>query len=233
MTNCKILVVDDEHDIADLLEVYLQNENYIVYKFYSAKDALTCIEQEELDLAILDIMLPDISGFSLCQKIREKHTYPIIMLTAKDEETDKITGLTLGADDYVTKPFRPLELIARVKAQLRRYKKYSPTSTEERKTEVLLTYDKLQLNTQTYECLLDGENVALTPTEFSILRILLEHKGTVVTVEDLFCSVWKDEYYSKNSSTITVHIRHLREKLKDTAEKPKYIKTIWGVGYKI
>lgn len=117
--NEKILVVDDEHDIADLLEVYLQNENYIVYKFNSAKDALTCIEQEELDLAILDIMLPDISGFSLCQKIREKHTYPIIMLTAKDEETDKITGLTLGADDYVTKPFRPLELITRVKAQLR------------------------------------------------------------------------------------------------------------------
>ena len=233
MTNCKILVVDDEHDIADLLEVYLQNENYIVYKFYSAKDALTCIEQEELDLAILDIMLPDISGFSLCQKIREKHTYPIIMLTAKDEETDKITGLTLGADDYVTKPFRPLELVARVKAQLRRYKKYSPTPIEERKTNVLLTYDKLQLNTQTYECLLDGENVALTPIEFSILRILLEHKGTVVTVEDLFCSVWKDEYYSKNSSTITVHIRHLREKLQDTAEKPKYIKTIWGVGYKI
>ena len=123
MINCKILVVDDEHDIADLLEVYLQNENYIVYKFYSAKDALTCIEQEELDLAILDMMLPDISGFSLCQKIRETHTYPIIMLTAKDEETDKITGLTLGADDYVTKPFRPLELIARVTAQLRRYKK--------------------------------------------------------------------------------------------------------------
>lgn len=117
--NEKLLVVNDEHDIADLLEVYLQNENYIVYKFNSAKDALTCIEQEELDLAILDIMLPDISGFSLCQKIREKHTYPIIMLTAKDEETDKITGLTLGADDYVTKPFRPLELIARVKAQLR------------------------------------------------------------------------------------------------------------------
>lgn len=237
MTNCKILVVDDEHDIADLLEVYLQNENYIVYKFYSAKDALTCIEQEELDLAILDIMLPDISGFSICQKIREKHTYPIIMLTAKDEETDKITGLTLGADDYVTKPFRPLELIARVKAQLRRYKKYSPTPIEERKeerkTNFLLTFDKLQLNTQTYECLLDGENVALTPTEFSILRILLEHKGTVVTVEDLFCSVWKDEYYSKNSSTITAHIRHLREKLQDTAEKPKYIKTIWGVGYKI
>ncbi|ANU45043.1 DNA-binding response regulator [Enterocloster clostridioformis] len=229
----RILVVDDEHDIADLLEVYLQNENYIVYKFYSAKDALACIEQEEFDLAILDIMLPDMNGFSICQKIREKYTYPIIMLTAKDEETDKITGLTLGADDYVTKPFRPLELIARVKAQIRRYKRYTPTPVTESKTNAILTYNKLQLNTQTYECLLDGENVALTPTEFSILRILLEHKGTVVTVEDLFCSVWKDEYYSKNSSTITVHIRHLREKLKDTAEKPKYIKTIWGVGYKI
>ena len=119
----KVLVVDDERDIADLLEVYLQNENYDVYKYYSAKEALECIENQEIDLAILDIMLPDINGFSLCQKIRGKYTYPIIMLTAKDEETDKITGLTLGADDYVTKPFRPLELIARVKAQLRRYKK--------------------------------------------------------------------------------------------------------------
>lgn len=229
----KILVVDDEHDIADLLEVYLKNENYMVYKFYSAKEALICIEQEELDLAILDIMLPDINGFSICQKIREKHTYPIIMLTAKDEETDKITGLTLGADDYVTKPFRPLELIARVKAQLRRYKKYAPVPVEQFIVNYVLTYDKLKLNIQTYECLLDGENIALTPTEFSILRILLEHEGKVVTVEALFYSVWKDEYYSKNSSTITVHIRHLREKLKDTAEKPKYIKTILGVGYKI
>ncbi len=230
--SCKILVVDDEHDIADLLEVYLQNENYIVYKFYSAKEALVCIENEEFDLAILDIMLPDINGFSLCQKIREKYTYPIIMLTAKDEETDKITGLTLGADDYVTKPFRPLELIARVKAQLRRYKKYSAVQSEN-KSVTILTYKKLALNTQTYECTLNGEAITLTPTEFSILRILLERQGTVVSLEDLFHSVWKDEYYSKNSSTITVHIRHLREKLNDTAEKSQYIKTIWGVGYKI
>ena len=228
----KILVVDDEHDIADLLEVYLRNENYTIYKYYSAKEALACIESKEIDLAILDIMLPDINGFSVCQKIREKHTYPIIMLTAKDEETDKITGLTLGADDYVTKPFRPLELIARVKAQLRRYNKYSPTQKQDVPATVL-TYKKLSLNTQTYECVLDGEIVPLTPTEFSILRILLEKQGVVVSLEDLFHSVWKDEYYSKNSSTITVHIRHLREKLKDTAEKPKYIKTIWGVGYKI
>ena len=147
----KVLVVDDERDIADLLEVYLQNENYDVYKYYSAKEALECIENQEIDLAILDIMLPDINGFSLCQKIREKYTYPIIMLTAKDEETDKITGLTLGADDYVTKPFRPLELIARVKAQLRRYKKYTPVQIEKHSTPKL-TYKKLMLDTQTYEC---------------------------------------------------------------------------------
>lgn len=230
--NDKILVVDDEHEIADLLEVFLQNENYLVYKFYSAKEALACIEREEMDLAILDIMLPDINGFSICQKIRQKYTYPIIMLTAKDDETDKITGLTLGADDYVTKPFRPLELIARVKAQLRRYKKYSTTGLDHEAAEIL-TYKKLTLNTKNYECSLDGELISLTPTEFSILRILLEKQGTVVNLENLFYSVWKDEYYSKNSSTITVHIRHLREKLKDTAENPQYIKTIWGVGYKI
>ena len=169
----KILIVDDEYDIADLLEVYLQNENYVVYKFYSAQKALECIEKEEIDLAILDIMLPDINGFSLCQEIRKKHIYPIIMLTAKDEELDKITGLTLGADDYVTKPFRPLELIARVKAQLRRYKKY-PTLQPEQEMEDILSYKKLSLNTKKYECFMDGEQVALTPTEFSILRILLE-----------------------------------------------------------
>lgn len=228
----KILVIDDEQDIADLLEVYLRNENYIVYKYYCAKDAMQCIERGDIDLAILDVMLPDINGFSLCQLIREKYTYPIIMLTAKIEETDKITGLTLGADDYVTKPFRPLEVIARVKAQLRRYKKYSPVTVTE-KIQSELSYNELYLNVQTHECLLSGEAVSLTPTEFSILHVLLENTGTVVSIEDLFHSVWKDEYYSKNSSTITVHIRHLREKLKDTSDTPKYIKTIWGVGYKI
>lgn len=229
----KILVVDDEHDIADLLEVYLKNENYTVYKYYSAMEALECIEREELDLAILDIMLPGVDGFSICQKIRERYTYPIIMLTAKDEETDKITGLTLGADDYVTKPFRPLELVARVKAQLRRYKKYSPVSEVETQKSTRLSYKKLELDMKTYECLLDGELVALTPTEFSILQLLLKQAGNVVSLEKLFRSVWKDEYYNKNSSTITVHIRHLREKLRDTGANPTYIKTIWGVGYKI
>lgn len=226
----KILVVDDEAEIADLIEVYLTNENYTVFKFYSAKEALECINTTELDLAILDIMLPDIDGFELCQKIRMKYTYPVIMLTAKDEETDKITGLTLGADDYVTKPFRPLELIARVKSQLRRYKKYNPAHSEEKN---VLVHSGLVMNTKTYECTLNEKQMELTPTEFSILRILLENKGCVISAEELFHRIWKDEYYSKSNNTITVHIRHLREKLGDSLSKPKYIKTIWGVGYKI
>lgn len=227
-----ILVVDDEQDIADLLEVYLRNENYTVHKFYSATEALACLETTAYDLAILDIMLPDIDGFALCRKIRERYTYPVIMLTAKDEETDKITGLTLGADDYVTKPFRPLELIARVKAQLRRYKKYNPSQEEETEADPLLSYAELSLNTKTHECRVKKRPVALTPTEFAILRILLENKGAVVSSEKLFHDIWQDEYYSKSNNTITVHIRHLREKIGDTDEMP-YIKTIWGVGYKI
>lgn len=176
--------------------------------------------------------MPEVNGFSLCRKIRENYTFPVIMLTAKDEETDKITGLTLGADDYVTKPFRPLELIARVKAQLRRYQKYN-SPKQEKETSTVLSYSGLELNTETYECLLNGTPVPLTPTEFSILRILLEKKGTVVSSEKLFHEIWQDEYYNKSNNTITVHIRHLREKIGDTADEANYIKTIWGVGYKI
>lgn len=227
-----ILVVDDEQDIADLIEVYLQNENYTVVKFYSAKEALACVETTEFDLAILDIMMPEVNGFALCRKIRENYTFPVIMLTAKDEETDKITGLTLGADDYVTKPFRPLELMARVKAQLRRYKKYNSVKKETGTREVL-SYSGLEINTRTYECLLNEKPIPLTPTEFSILRILLENKGAVVSSEKLFHEIWQDEYYNKSNNTITVHIRHLREKIGDTADEAQYIKTIWGVGYKI
>ena len=228
----KILVVDDEVEIADLVELYLQNENYMVYKFYTAEAALACIDSTELDLAILDVMLPGMSGFTICQRIRELHTYPVIMLTAKVEETDKITGLTLGADDYITKPFRPLELVARVKAQLRRYKRYNPAHTCDAGQEVL-EYAGLSLNSKTHECLLNEKALSLTPTEFSILRILLENKGRVVSAEELLHQIWQDEYYSKPNNTITVHIRHLREKLGDKADSPQYIKTIWGVGYKI
>jgi len=226
----KILIVDDEQEIADLVELYLKNENYMIFKFYTAQEALNCIETTELDLAILDIMLPYESGLSICQKIRDKHTYPIIILTAKDAETDKITGLTLGADDYITKPFRPLELVARVKAHLRRYKKYNAAPTQ--KDEVIV-HSGLVIDVNTHECLLDEKPMSLTPTEFSILRILCERRGNVVSSEQLFHEIWKDEYYNKSNNTITIHIRNLREKMGDTADNPKYIKTVWGVGYKI
>lgn len=230
--NNQILVVDDEQEIADLIEVYLKNENYTVFKFYSAKDALACIESTDLDLAILDIMLPDTDGFTICRKIREKYNYPVIMLTAKMEESDKITGLTLGADDYITKPFRPLEVLARVKAQLRRYKKYN-IFQKDPVPETLIIHSGLVMNTKTHECFLNDKPLTLTPTEFSILRILLEQQGSVVTAEELFHMIWEDEYYTKSNNTISVHIRHLREKMNDTAENPNYIKTVWGVGYKI
>lgn len=225
----RVLIVDDEKEIADLVEVYLKNENYEVYKFYSATDALKCIENTELDMAILDVMLPGYSGFDICKKIREKYNYPVIMLTAKEGETDKITGLTLGADDYVTKPFRPLELIARVKAQLRRYKRYNTSTLNNEE----ITCADIVMNINTHECYINDKLINLTPTEFEILHILLEKRGNVVSSEDLFHYIWKDEYYSKNNNTITVHIRHLREKMNDANENPKYIKTVWGVGYKI
>lgn len=228
-----ILVVDDEKEIADLIEVYLQNENLAVCKFYSGAGALACLENTKVDLAILDIMLPDVSGLSLCQNIRSRGmTFPIIMLTAKNGETDKITGLTLGADDYLTKPFRPLELMARVKAQLRRYKRYSAAQPGTA-PDTVIEHRGLVMNVETHECTLDGICLSLTPTEFSILRILLQRKGSVVSAEELFHEIWRDEYYTKNNNTISVHIRHLREKMNDSADRPRYIKTVWGVGYKI
>ena len=226
----KILIVEDEHEIADLIALYLQNENFTVFKFYDAVSAMEFIQNEELDLAILDVMLPDINGFQICQKIREKYHYPIIMLTARAEEIDKITGLTLGADDYITKPFLPLELVARVKAQLRRYKKYN-TGGEAVKD--ILIHSGLVLNIRTHECTLNEKQLVLTPTEFSILKILCQKKGCVVSSEELFHQIWGDEYFIKNNNTITVHIRHLREKMGDSFEEPQYIKTVWGCGYKI
>ena len=225
-----ILVVDDEIEIADLIAVYLENEGYSVHKCYSAESALTYIDSNTPDLAILDIMLPGTSGFELCQYIRQKHNYPIIMLTAKVEATDKITGLTLGADDYVTKPFLPLELVARVKAQLRRFKKYNNASQQDHE---LICIGGLILNRKSHECILNEKRLCLTPTEFSILQILCENKGSIISSDELFRTIWKEEYYSKNNNTITVHIRHIREKMGDSFESPKYIKTVWGVGYKI
>lgn len=225
-----ILIVDDEKEIADLLEIYLSNDNYTVHKFYTAKEAMQCVRENKIDLAILDVMLPDGDGLAMCKEIRRDQFFPIIMLTAKDGEQDKIVGLTFGADDYITKPFRPLEVVARVKAQLRRYTRYNSEPGED---DVLLIHRGLTINVSTHEAALDGELINLTPTEFLILRILCEEKGNVVGAEQLFHRIWGDEYYEKNTNTITTHIRHLREKLKDTADNPKYIKTVWGVGYRL
>lgn len=230
----RILVVDDEHEIADLIEVYLANENYKVYKFYDGQAALDFALMNEVDLAILDIMLPHINGYDVCKKVRAKFTYPIIMLTAKDDEVDKIMGLTLGADDYLTKPFRPLELVARVKAQLRRYKKYNRKTTENESSEDgLIIHAGLVMNINTHECILNEESLSLTPTEFEILKILCQRKGYVISPEVLCKIIWGEDYYSKSNNTIPVHIRHIREKMHDSAENPKYIKTVWGCGYKI
>lgn len=224
------MIVDDEKEIADLVTLYLENEGFSVFKFYSSKEALACINTQSIDLAILDIMMPEIDGLKLCQIIREQHHYPIIMLTAKSTELDKINGLMLGADDYLTKPFLPLELVARVKAQLRRYTRYN-VGVEQNQD--IFIHHGLVLNRKTHECTLNEKPLSLTPTEFEILAILCERKGSVVSSEELFHQIWKDEYYSKNNNTITVHIRHLREKMQDSFEKPKYIKTVWGCGYKI
>lgn len=228
----KILIVDDEKEIVDLIEVYLQNDGYTVYKFYSGADALECIEKNDLDLAILDVMLPDVDGFHICQKIREKFYFPIIMLTAKVEDGDKIMGLTIGADDYITKPFNPLELIARVKTQLRRYMRYNnPVQKQE---EAAHEHDirGLVINKDNHKCILFGNELQLTPIEFSILWYLCEHQGVVVPSEELFEAVWGEKFYHSNN-TVMAHIGRLREKMGEPAKKPKFIKTVWGVGYTI
>ena len=225
--NYSVLVVEDDESILDLIEIYLENENYIIKKATCSEEAIRYIKEEEFDLAILDIMLPDKDGYYLCKKIRESFNYPIIMLTSKDDESSKIKGLTFGADDYVTKPFLPGELVARVKAQLRRYNNYNLKTKEG--TGNILTYQNVDLNIKSREVLVDGQEIDLTPIEFIILKSLLEKKSEVLGSEDLFYKIYPDEYYIKNN-TVSVHIRHIREKL---GEKKNIITTVWGVGYKI
>lgn len=225
----EILVVDDEPEIADLVALYLGNEGFAVRRFYSPKEALDSALEAPPELAVLDVMMPGLDGFTLCRRLREKYTFPIIMLTAKEEEIDKITGLAIGADDYVTKPFRPLELVARVKAQLRRSLSYNGGQQE---AEATAAYRGLFLNRETHVCTLDEKPVELTPIEFSILWTLCKNRGRVISSEELFKEVWGEKYFTGNN-TVMVHIRHLREKMQDSAENPRYIKTVWGVGYKI
>ncbi|MDO4281904.1 MAG: response regulator transcription factor [Peptococcaceae bacterium] len=228
----RILIVDDEKEIADLVAFYLEAEDYAVTCCYNGIDAVAQIQSSAFDLAILDLMLPDIDGMTLCKIIRQSHHYPIIMLTAKSESIDQITGLAVGADDYVTKPFQPLALVARVKAQLRRFTYYN--QSDKRKTPAhLLSLRGLLLNTDTHECLLNEKLLSLTPTEFSILKVLLENVGSPVSSEQINEAVWGDAYFNKNHNSISVHIRNLREKMGDSFENTAYIKTVWGCGYKI
>lgn len=228
----KILIVDDEKEIADLIEVYLQNDGYQVFKFYNGQQALAFLKSTTVDMAILDVMLPDTDGFHICQEIRKRHYFPIIMLTAKIDDSDKIMGLTLGADDYITKPFNPLELMARVKTQLRRYVRYNQASPP--REETLREHDikGLVINMDTHKCTLFGQTVPLTPLEFSILWYLCENRGRVVSSEELFEKVWGEKYID-NNNTVMAHIGRLREKLHEPARNPKFIKTVWGVGYTI
>ncbi|RDU24912.1 VanR-ABDEGLN family response regulator transcription factor [Anaerosacchariphilus polymeriproducens] len=229
----KILIVDDESEIADLVEVYLKNDGYEVFKYYNATDALECVGRETLSIAILDVMLPDMDGFTLCQRIRENHLFPIIMLTAKVEDMDKITGLTLGADDYITKPFNPLELIARVKTQLRRYTRYNTADVSLQEPEIEeIDIRGLHIAKKSHKCFLNGEELTLTPMEFNILWYLCERRGNVVSSEELFEAVWGEKYLD-NNNTVMAHIARLREKLHEPARKPKFVKTVWGCGYTI
>ena len=223
-------VVDDEKEIADVVELYLQNDQYKVFKFYNGQDALDCINNMKIDLAILDIMLPDIDGFQMLKQIRQKYTFPVIMLTAKTEYMDKITGLTLGADDYIPKPFNPLELVARVKAQLRRYTQYNEGTKEEGD---VLDFGGLLLNRTSHECVYNEVPLTLTPIEFDILWLLCENRGKVISSEELFEKVWHEKYYKNSNNTVMVHIRHLREKMSAPTGKSDFIKTVWGVGYKV
>ena len=225
----KILVADDEKEIAELVEIILKNEGHEVYKCFDGAEALAVVNTlgAELDLAILDVMMPVYAGFEVCKKIRERFNFPVIMLTARTEDIDKITGLSIGADDYVTKPFNPLELAARVKAQLRRYKSYNSEPSAS-----IFEYDGLSINKDNHTCSLFEKEISLTPTEFNILWLLCENAGTVVSSEKIFESVWGEDYLDSNN-TVMVHIRRIREKLGEKPRAPHYITTVWGVGYKI
>lgn len=223
------MVVDDEKEIADLLETCLQNEGYVVFKAYHGREAMQIIDQNIIDLVILDIMMPEIDGLALCRYIRERYNYPIIMLTAKTEGIDKIIGLGQGADDYITKPFNPLELIARVKAQLRRFLVLKEKGSVVDDTTAIRG---LTIRKNGCQVTLDGQELALTPMEYAILLLLAENKGKVLSSQDIFTNIWQTEYLDSNNA-VMVHIRHLREKMKEPARNPRYIKTVWGFGYKL
>lgn len=224
-----ILLVDDEHEIIKLMEIYFGNEGYRILTAHDGNEALEQLRKERVDLIVLDVMMPNMDGIEACMKIREEQKMPIIMLSAKSMDMDKIMGLSIGADDYVTKPFNPLELVARAKSQLRRYYQFNE-GREKRKHE--LTIDELVINTDTHEVWVDEQPVHLTPREFAVLELLARHQGSVLSMEQIYQQVWKEEYM-ESSNTVMVHIRKIREKIEPDKKNPKFIQTVWGVGYKM
>ena len=231
MEEFNILVCDDDHSIVDAIEIYLKQEGYRVIKAYNGLEALKALEENEIHLIILDIMMPQLDGLQATVKIREICNIPILMLSAKSEDTDKVLGLNFGADDYITKPFNPLEVVARVKTQLRRYIRYNQTAPEPAPAAV---YDcgGLYIDHESHTCTLYSKPLSLTPLEFEILWYLCSRKGHVVSSEELFEAVWGEKYLDSNN-TVMAHIARLREKMGELPRKPKWIKTVWGVGYKI
>ncbi|MGO4497767.1 response regulator transcription factor [Paenibacillus sp. 2RAB27] len=231
MTKYQVLVVDDDIDIQEAIEIYLRGEGMEVSKANNGLEALLLLEEKEFHLIILDIMMPKMDGIQATFKIREKCNVPILMLSAKTEDMDKIMGLNVGADDYLTKPFNPLELIARVKSQLRRYTTLGPFGTEKTANEEL-SVRGLVLNPVTKEVTVDGEEVRMTPTEFKILELLMVNKGRVFSIDDIYEKVWKDPAFNAEN-TVAVHVRRIREKIEINPKDPKYLKVVWGVGYKM
>lgn len=232
MANEKILVVDDEKDIADLVEIYLVSDGYQVLKAYNAHEGLKILEKEDVKLVLLDIMMPGMNGLEMCKRIREKNNIPIIMISAKSTELDKILGLSTGADDYVTKPFSPLELTARVKSQIRRYTQLNPSTMSETSQTEEVSVGGLLINKKSHRVWVFEEEIKLTPIEFDILYLLAAHPGKVFSTDDIFEAVWHEKAYEANN-TVMVHIRRLRTKLHEDERQNKIIATVWGVGYKI
>ena len=226
-----ILVVDDDKEIVESIEIYLKNEGFNIYKAYNGLEALEILMEEEIHLILMDIMMPKLDGIKATIKIREEKNIPIILVSAKSEDTDKIIGLNIGADDYITKPFNLLELVARVKSNLRRYITLGNYNNENLNKDVLKS-GGLELNTSTKEVKVDGEVVKITPIEFKILKLLLANKGRVFSIDEIYEKVWNEESFNVEN-TVAVHIRRIREKIEINPKEPRYLKVVWGVGYKI
>ena len=231
MSSYNILVVEDENDIAIAIEAYLNNQGYNVFIANNGIEGLEILKKETIHLAIVDVMMPKMDGITFVMRLRENHEFPVIMLSAKSEEVDKIMGLNIGADDYVTKPFRPLELLARVNSQLRRYSKFMNMVKKPEVKENIYSVGGLELNFDTIEVTVDEKNVKLTPIEFKILALLMKHPGRVFAADEIYERVWNEQ--AINTDTIMVHVRKIREKIEINPKNPKYLKVVWGVGYKI